>query len=97
MASAQLYQGTWEQIAQYAQLHRGSKNLTLIVPIEDAAPPARPDEEREAARVAAIHAGRGSLVSDVSLVDELHKERQRDKMREEQEIAQWFMPSTQGQ
>ena len=48
----------------------------------------------EGIRVSAIHAGHGSLVSEVSLVDDLHKERRRDKLREKEVIVTWLMPST---
>lgn len=95
MTQAQIYQGTWEQIASVARSHTGRANLTLIVPLDEEVLDTRADAEKEAARVAAIHAARGSIVSEFSLVDDLHRERQKDKIREEQEIAKWITPSTQ--
>ncbi len=54
MSQAQLYQGTWEQIAQAAQTHRGRKNLTLIVPLDEETANSTVSAEQEAARVASI-------------------------------------------
>ena len=87
MAHAQIYRGTWEEIALSAHLYRGRTDLTLIVPLDEDAPLPPNDTEKEAARVSSIHAGLGSLTSEVSLVDELHRERQRDKQREEKELS----------
>ena len=86
MQQAQLYQGTWEQIASVAPDLRGRTNLTLIVPIEEEVPDTRTESEIEAARSAAIRAGRGSLACEYSLVEELSAERLSDKRRENMEF-----------
>ena len=86
MPKAQLYQGSWEQIASIARNLHGRTNLTLIVPQEEDAD-ARTESERETARISAIRAGRGSLASEFSLVDELNSERQKDKKRENRELS----------
>lgn len=36
MVQAQLFRGTWEEIMNYARTLKGRKNLTLIVPMEEA-------------------------------------------------------------
>ena len=81
MPKAQHYQGSWEQIASIARNLHGRTNLTLIVPQEEDAD-ARTESERETARISAIRAGRGSFASEISLVDELNAERQKDKLSE---------------
>ena len=85
MPQAQLYQGSWEEIANIARNLQGRTNLTLIVPQEEDAD-ARTDAERETARIRAIRAGRGSFASEISLVDELNAERQKDKLSENREV-----------
>ena len=98
MTQPQIFQGTWEQFAGRAEEFRRYKNLLLIVPAEDSVitepllpnprtvEPSLSVEAQKAARIEAIRAGMGKFAHLGPAVEELHSERQADKLKEEQQI-----------
>ena len=95
MAQAQLIQGTWEQISTQAEELRKRKHLILIIPGEEDVAPENATtlpysvqiepESVKAARLLAIEAGMGKFKYSGVASEELLKERQADKLREDSE------------
>src|SRR5438132_9828939 len=90
MAQPQVIQGSWEELSAQADAFKYRDDMLLIIPARksdrNGAYPSETAEEKEKARIAAIQAARGSMAHVGVSVDDLHRERQRDKEKEEQQI-----------
>jgi hypothetical protein len=95
MAQPQVIQGSWEQLSSHADDLRKHRNLFLIIPAEEpvsaddrSSDTLREDDaDREAKRIAAIHAGMGTFAYSGVGSEDLDRERKADKAKEERQIA----------
>lgn len=85
MALPQVLEGTWDELAVYADELRGKK-LRLTIVGEDTSKP----QETEESRVAAVWAGMGKFADPLRsglAGEELRRERQQDDVRLEQNLS----------
>ena len=93
MAQPQILQGSWEELALQARAFQKRNDLLLIIPaLAKEAPPSAEEIEHDAseqARIAAIHAARGSMTHVKVSVEDLHRERHQEKEIEERQMRDY--------
>jgi hypothetical protein len=91
MAQPQILQGSWTQLSKRAEELQKYPNLYLIIPAQETASSdgasREENEAKEAARIAAIYAGMGKFSYKGLASEELRRERNTDKEKEERQIA----------